>query len=327
MRIATVLTPLNESNLRLARQVGVTDIVVRFTSEQRDNLAELCDRVAASDLSIAAIEGHLPLKSSVFGLPERDRDLERLRVLIDNMGAVGIPVLCYNFMPQGDMTRTRFDVEDRGGALVSAFDASEVDAGAHRAEHQGEPALKSEDLWAHLEYFLAAIVPVAESAGVKLAMHPDDPPGLDSLGGQPRIMGSVEDFERLIGLNPSAANGVCFCQGCFSEMGVDVVAAIHRLRDAIHYVHFRDVVGCTPRFRETFHDCGQTNMVRAMRAYREIGYDGVLRPDHVPLLEGEAGAADGYSMAGRLFAIGYMRGLLQAVADEDEAGEGDDAGS
>ena len=316
MRIAMVITPMNDSNLRLARQIGVTDVVGRCPGKELHDVVQLRDRVAAAGMQLTVIEGQLPLKSIVLGLPDRDRDVEFIRTLIRSMGAAGVPVLCYNFMSTGDMTRSRFDVTDRGGALVNRFDAAEFEQ-CVAAQAPTDPPISAAQMWGNLESFLREIVPEAERTGVKLAMHPDDPPGLARLHGQPRIMGSVDEFERLVALVPSPVNGICFCQGCFSEMGIDVIAAIHRLGPFIHYVHFRDVIGCTPSFRETFHDCGQTNMAAAMWAYRDINYGGVMRPDHVPVLEGESGDASGYTMQGRLFAVGYMRGLMHGIETDN----------
>jgi mannonate dehydratase len=122
----------------------------------------------------------------------------------------------------------------------------------------------------------------------------------------------VENLERLIRLVPSARNGVCFCQGTLAAAGGDILRSIHRLGTAIHSVHFRDIRGTADRFVETFHDDGPTDMVAAMAAYRAIGFHGPIRPDHVPQLEGEEGEP-GYTMLGRLFAWGYLRGLMQAV--------------
>ena len=157
------------------------------------------------------------------------------------------------------------------------------------------------------------LLPVAEECGVVLAMHPDDPP-LASLLGKPRIMHSVEAFERLVRLAPSPSNAICFCQGSFASMNVDIPATIRRLGPWIRYVHFRDVAGTPQDFAETFHDNGPTDMAAAMRAYHEIGFTGAMRPDHVPQLLGEDDGEPGYTMLGRLFAWGYMRGLMQATS-------------
>lgn len=172
--------------------------------------------------------------------------------------------------------------------------------------------ISADQLWDNLEYFLKRIVPVAEDAGVVLAMHPDDPP-LDELMGRARIMNSVENFDQLVALVRSPCNAICFCQGTFAEIGVDIPAAIRRLGKHIRYVHFRDVRGTRDNFVETFHDNGKTDMFAAMCAYRDIGFDGPMRPDHVPQLAGEEEGEPGYTMLGRLFAFGYMRGLMQAA--------------
>ena len=174
--------------------------------------------------------------------------------------------------------------------------------------------VSEEQLWDNLKYFLEAVVPVAEEAGVKMAMHPDDPP-LSPIRGLGRIMRSVENFQRLIDLVPSPANGICLCQGNFTLMTDDLPEVIRQFgaQDRINFVHFRDVKGVPEKFNETFHDNGKTDMLACMEAYREIGFSGVLRPDHVPTMEGDSNEDAGYSSIGRLYAIGYIRGLRQAV--------------
>jgi mannonate dehydratase len=235
------------------------------------------------------------------------------------MGAAGVPIMCYNIMAVTDWVRTRLDVPERGGARVTAFDLADVRQAillGHDSATTLEPPdserISADRLWANLEGLLKAVVPVAEESGVVLAMHPDDPP-LGELLGKARIMNRVESFERLVEIAPSSSNAICFCQGTFAEMGVDVPATIRRLGRHIRYVHFRDVRGTAESFTETFHDNGPTDMVAAMRAYRDIGFDGPLRPDHVPQLAGEEDGEPGYTMQGRLFAFGYIRGLMQAT--------------
>ncbi|MGB0581996.1 MAG: mannonate dehydratase, partial [Limisphaerales bacterium] len=156
-----------------------------------------------------------------------------------------------------------------------------------------------------------SVTPVAEECGVTLAMHPDDPP-LPVFNGRARIMNSAEAFERLVKLVPSPRNTICFCQGTFATMGVDIPKTIHRLGLHISYVHFRDARGTAESFTETFHDNGPTDMAAAIRALRKAGFNGPIRPDHVPQLEGEDDGEPGYTMKGRLFAYGYIRGLLDA---------------
>jgi len=158
------------------------------------------------------------------------------------------------------------------------------------------------------------VVPVAEEAGVKLALHPDDPP-ISPIQGVGRILTSPDAMLRAIDLVPSPNNGVTFCQGSFATMNADIPAEIARFaaRDALHFVHFRDVVGTPERFQEAFHDDGQTDMWAAMRAYKEAGFSGPMRPDHVPTMAGERNGEPGYDLLGRLFAIGYIKGLAEGV--------------
>jgi mannonate dehydratase len=145
-------------------------------------------------------------------------------------------------------------------------------------------------------------------------MHPDDPP-LSPIRGLGRIMRSVDNYKRLIDLVPSPANTITMCQGNFTLMTEDLPSVIRDFgkQDKISFVHFRDVEGTVTKYQETFHDEGKTNMLACMEAYRDIGYDGVLRPDHVPTMEGDSNERAGYSSIGRLYAIGYIKGLREAV--------------
>jgi mannonate dehydratase len=315
MRLASVLTPLSDYHLRLAAQCGVEDIVLRYPGPELAALLALKERVEALGMRATVVEGYLPIENIKLGNEQRDAEIEDMIRLVRHMGQAKIPILCYNFMAGTDWVRTSTTVKERGGALVTAFDLGEVKKAT--SLEVAKPTLafetiSAEQLWENLEVFLKRLLPVAEEAGVVLAMHPDDPP-LEELLGRARIMKSVEEFERLVALVPSPCNAICFCQGTFAEMGVDIPAAIRRLGRHIRYVHFRDVRGTRDHFVETFHDNGATDMVAAMRAYRDIGFDGPMRPDHVPQLAGEDDGEPGYTMLGRLFAYGYMRGLIQAV--------------
>jgi mannonate dehydratase len=318
MRLATVVTPMSDENLALAAQCGVTDVVTRYQGPALDDLFEVKRRIERFDLRLSVIEGYLPIEKIKLGRDDGS-ELEELKALVRNMGQAGIGIVCYNFMAGTDWVRTRLDVPERGGAKVTAFDLRDAQRavllghdGAGTMDRPDEERISADALWMRLERFLAELVPIAEEVGVVLAMHPDDPPLAEFLG-KARIMNRIESFERLVGLVPSPSNAICFCQGTFAEMGVDIPSAIRRLGKHIRYVHFRDVRGTAESFSETFHDNGPTDMVAAMRAYREIGFDGPIRPDHVPQLVGEDEGEPGYTMRGRLFAFGYLRGLMQAT--------------
>jgi mannonate dehydratase len=318
MKLATVLTPLDEKNIHLARQCGVDGVVARYPDEDIRALRGIKDRLRQAGLDLYAVEGYLPMEKIKVGEDTDGAELTAMKSLIQWMGELEIPLLCYNFMAGSDWVRTRLDAPERGGALVTGFDLAQAErAISLNTNHRLDTKVISEiELWQNLEQFLQAVVPVAEKAGVTLAMHPDDPP-LRQFCGKSRIMNSVEAFERLVGLVPSPSNAICFCQGTFATMGVDIPAAIRRLGKHIAYVHFRDAKGGVESFVETFHDNGPTDMAAAIRAYREVEFNGPLRPDHVPQLEGESEGEPGYTMQGRLFAYGYIRGLLHGTWNEE----------
>jgi mannonate dehydratase len=266
---------------------------------------------AEHGFTVAAIEDTAPLDQARLGLSGRDEQIENVQEQIRAMGRLGIGVLCYNWMAISSWARTDVAVPSRGGALVTGFREETALALPLHAQ-PGE--VSDEQLWETLEYFLHAVVPVAEEAGVRLGLHPDDPP-LPATRGVPRIMRSLDAFRRLLDLHPSPANGVTLCQGNFALMTDDLPGWICELgaRDAIQLVHFRDVRGDAHSFVETFHDDGQTDLAACMRAYDEVGFTGPLRPDHVPTMAGEQNARPGYETLGRLFANGYIRGLMDST--------------
>ncbi len=308
MKLALFLTPMSPHHLALASQIGVTDIVAPYPGTDADDLVRQCEAAAQHDLKISVIERHIPHDKLVHNKPGQAEQLAGFQQLIRNMGRCGISTLCYNWMPDDDWQRTSFATRERGRALVTEFDLSQV-----RSTPPPPPGntTASEQLWENLSRFLREIAPLAEDHGVRLALHPDDPP-LAQLRYQDRIIIDYAAFERVLDLCPSAANKLCFCQGTFASAGLDVLAGIRQFQDHLAFAHFRDVHGTLPRFRETFHDNGKTDMAACIRAYQESGFSGPIRPDHVPTLDGESNSEPGYEMLGRLHAIGYMKGLIDA---------------
>ena len=175
--------------------------------------------------------------------------------------------------------------------------------------------LSEDELWRNLEYFLQCVLPVAEKWQVKISMHPDDPPR-SPIRGVGRIMRSVENYQRLLALAPSPMNTLTLCQGNFTLMTDDLPGVIRHFGEQgkLHFLHIRDVRGTPDNFQETFHDDGKSDLAACFRAYRDVGFEGVFRPDHYPKM-GDSTFADELGIA-RLFAVGYLKGLREAVYSE-----------
>lgn len=225
------------------------------------------------------------------------------------MGQLNINLLCYNFMATG-WFRTNKELVERGGALVSGFSITE--AQKLPATPYGE--VSADKIWDNYRYFLAQVLPVAEKAGVKMALHPDDPP-VPVLQGIARIFINGPAMRKALQLSNSPAHGLTFCQGTYVTMGEDLKKLIYEFGTGgkIFFVHIRDVIGNADNFRETFHDNGPTDMVEMYRAYQEVGFTGPIRSDHVPTMAGENNHQHGYEMKGNLFGIGYMKGIMAAL--------------
>jgi mannonate dehydratase len=171
-------------------------------------------------------------------------------------------------------------------------------------------------VWENYAVFLKAVMPEAQRLGVRMGLHPDDPP-LPALGGMARIFGSVEAYDRAYALAPCRENAVTFCQANFKLMGVGLDATARHFGPRIAFVHVRDVRGTAEAFVELFHDEGETDQLALFRTYRELGLDVPFRCDHVPAMEGEGaepGFVPGYGTLGRLFADGYLKALVDAAS-------------
>jgi len=316
LQIAEFISPTPSPVWRLAQQCGVTLAVGGLPFDTLQAGERVCDlapltrmkhRYEEGGFKLEVIEARPPLNKAKRGLPGRDEEIDVVCELLVNMGKLGIPVWCYEWMTDFNWVRTNFATPSRGGSVVTSFNAEDVPD-----DITSNPPISEEELWTSLEYFLKRVLPVAEKAGVKLSMHPDDPP-ITPIKGVSRIMRTVPNFRRLVEMLPSEHNTITMCQGNFTLMTDDLPSVIRSFADKISFVHFRDVRGVPTRFEETWHDAGKTDMLACMKAYREIGFDGVLRPDHVPTVEGDSNENAGYSAFGRLYAIGYIRGLQQAV--------------
>ena len=243
------------------------------------------------------------------GLPGRDREIAWLLNAVQGMGAAGIPILAYNFKLLNSKLLRSMPTPGRGDAQYISFDYAEY---LKKPAPPIDPPVSEQTMWDNLAYFLNAVIPAAEKAGVRLALHPDDPPvphGTPPLAGAAHIVSSFDQYRRIFEIVPSASNGMLFCQGCVTEMqGVNVYDAIREMGsiDKIVMVHFRNVRGEFPRFQETFVDEGDVDMYRAMQAYRDVGFKGPFSLDHSPIFPQA-------EMANQAFVVGYLRGLIQAV--------------
>lgn len=320
IQIAEMLPPVYSPLWDLVAQCGVRKVVGALDLDHQlsqdapwsyRSLLRVKQAYEARGFELAVIESRPPLTKAKLGLAGRDEEIATVCELLESMGRLGIDIWCYEWMPVMNWLRTSTTIRSRGGALVTGYDHSQM-RDAPLTEY-GE--VSEAQLWDNLRYFLERVLPVAEAAGVKLAMHPDDPP-LSPIRGLGRIMRSVENFQRLLELVPSEMNGIALCQGNFTLMTDDLPAVIRQFADKIFFVHMRDVAGRREKFQETFHDAGQTDMAACMRAYRDIGFDGALRPDHVPTMAGDDNENAGYSSIGRLFAIGYLKGIREIVYGE-----------
>ena len=320
LQIAEYFIPGEDHKIRLASQVGITHAIVnvrpQLDSVHRDRYIEVLQKIKNDfdvfGMTFAGVESHpVTAERTKLGLSGRDEEIENYIACIETLAHIGVRLVCYNWMAGLGWYRTRTNLATRGGALISEFDAAS-------AQKQGPTEwgdVSEQMIWKNLEYFQKAVIPVAESAGVRMALHPDDPP-ISPLRGIGRILTSAANFRRALSIVPSPANGITFCQANFKLMGEDIAALAHEwgTQKKIFFIHFRDVEGTRERFRETFHDDGPTNMAEMLKIYHECGFEGPIRPDHAPTLEGESNDRPGYAMGGKVFAVGYMKGVMDALA-------------
>jgi mannonate dehydratase len=246
--------------------------------------------------------------------PERDREIDQICTMIGNAAKAGIPALKYNLTLLG-VVRTGSS-PGRGGARYSTFvyDTAQQDG----PPRESGPA-SADQMWERITYFLERVVPVAQEHKVRICCHPHDPgmPADKGFRGVHRVLGSVDGLKRFVDIKSSPYHGLNFCQGTVAEMLREPGKEIHDIiryfgsRGKIFNVHFRNIKGGFLNFQETFPDDGDVDMLRALRVYKEVGYDGMIMPDHVPRIDGDTSGTQAFA-----FAFGYIRGLIQAVNSE-----------
>jgi mannonate dehydratase len=320
MKFTLLLPAIPDERWTLAQQIGVTHAVVKAAPQLTDlpapyeleALRTVRDRFVDAGYTVIGLEGdQFDMSRIKRGEPGRNEDIERYHRLLQNMAELGINLICYNFMPRArtaehDWHRTSCDIPLRGGSLTTGFDLDKLPPAP-------ELEFSADQLWDNYAYFLKAVIPEAERLGVRMGLHPDDPP-LPALGSVPRIFHSPEAIERALDLVPSPSNGVTFCQANYRLMGADLEHWVRRFaaRDKLFFVHIRDVEGDAKHFTEVWHDQGPTDLAAMLKLYHEVGFAGPIRDDHVPSMHGERPDIPGYAMLGHLFAIGYLKGLLDA---------------
>ena len=242
------------------------------------------------------------------GDEKRDECIEKVIKMLPLMRDFGMDTICFNWMAHIGWLRTSSDFPERGGAKVTEFKMSDF--------KPVNKKITAKELWNNYEYFIKAVIPEAEKYGVKLALHPDDPP-VPKLGEVERIMISRENIRKAVyGICPSDSLGVTMCQANFFIMGEDLKDTIREFAEKIYLVHFRNTKGEPNCFRETFHDNGDIDMAELMKIYVKYGVDVPIRVDHVPTMAGEKSTLAGYDALGRLFAIGYLKGIIEATQKE-----------
>lgn len=295
-----------------ARQCGVENAVIRlpeksdFDITDKNHWKTVYKRFTDFGVKPLIIE---PLPNELhdhikIGDEKRDECIEKTIKMFELMNEFDIRTICFNFVAYLGWVRTSDTIRERGNAFVTGFDIKDF--------KPTEDRISENQLWMNYKYFIEAVIPYAEKYNITLALHPDDPP-LEKLGNVSRIMNSAANIEKAINIVNSDKLGVTMCQATFAMMGEDLYELIPRFADKIKFIHFRNVVGTKEAFRETFHDNGALDMPELMKAYHKCGIHVPIRVDHVPTMAGEDIKNPGYDALGRLFAIGYLKGILDTI--------------
>ena len=298
-----------------AKQCGVEHGVIRLPEDNNFEITDFSHWKAVyknfNDFGIKPVviepmpnELHDHIKT---GDDMRDECIEKVITMMKYMNDLDIRTICFNWMAHIGWLRTSDSIVERGNAKVTGFDFENfkpIDA-----------KITAKQLWDNYEYFIKAVIPYAEKYGIRLALHPDDPP-ISHLGDVERIMISYENIQKAMNIAHSENLGVTMCQATYLMMGEDLYDVIPKLADKIFFIHFRNATGNKYKFNETFHDNGIIDMPDIIRLYKKCGIDVPIRVDHVPLMAGEKEGTAGYTALGRLFAIGYLKGILESTESE-----------
>lgn len=318
--VLKMMRQYDDNIIRFAKQLGMRSILLGsclYLGEnyyEEDKLIAAKDRLKTEGLEIEGIE-NVPIRQIykiLYGLPGRDEQIENYIKTLRGMGEAGIPVLGLAFMPSM-VWRTSDEDKGRGGAVVTSYDHNLMPNGNCHVNCVGlsdaKPDLQT--MWDNFTYFVRAVVPEAKRAGVRIALHPDDPP-VDQVGGISRLFNSNENLAKGISIADSDYFGLDLCLGCISEMAdgeQQVYRAIEQFGriGKIFYIHMRDVQGCVPCFKECYIDEGNYNPAEAVLRLKSVGFDGFMIDDHAPKMIGD----QDYQYTSRAYALGYLKGLVR----------------
>lgn len=314
--------PPDEAGMRRIRQLGITHVIMGGPPIpwEKSQLIDLVIGLKSGGLTLGnmMISG---FTNTLYGRPGRDAEIEKVQQSIEAAGAAGLPVVEYNFYAHR-LVEGYYEAPGRAGAGMTAFDYDRV---KDLPPLPAEGAHTLEEMWKNITYFLKAVVPVAEKAGVRLALHPNDPPAPLSRGSQ-QIMGDLKGWKRLIEIVPSKSNGITFDCGVTRELGEDPVEVCRYFgsRDRINHVHFRNVRVQIPRekYEEVFLDEGQVDMFAVMKELVRQQYPRLIYPEHPRKLDADRDLGGpppyypgGGSYIGYAYNVGYTRAMLQAALE------------
>ncbi len=294
----------------IALQCGVNIGTVRLPDDMDftslEQLKEIVDNFKSYGITPKILEplpnplhDHIKLGDSL-----RDEAIDKFICLMKNMSALGMEMVCFNFMAHYGWTRTASSYPERGGAKVTGFELESF--------KPDKFSISRQKVWENYEYFIKRVIPYAEKYNIKLALHPDDPP-LEKLGNVGRIFTNTEAIRKGMSVVDSPMLGLTFCQATYYLMGANLEDRIKEFADKIFFIHFRNTRGTKEKFYETHHDNGEIDMAEILYYYIKNGISVPVRVDHVPTLVGENSELGGYDALGRLFAIGYLKGIIQAT--------------
>ena len=304
-----------------------------------DRILEMKKQIEDAGLTMECIESVNVHEDIKLGLPTREKYIENYITSIRNLAKAGVKVICYNFMPVFDWTRTDLAMPMESGATCLSYNGAQIEGKSPEqmfreiddnsngyampgweTERMGEikelfakyQNITDEDLWKNLQYFLEKIIPVCEEVGIKMAIHPDDPPW--DIFGLPRIIRDLPSLQRFLKLVDSPANGLTFCTGSLgASLQNDLPAMIRAVGDRIYFAHLRNIKVIGNRFHETAHlsSAGSLDLFEIVRALQDVGFDGYIRPDHGRMIWGET-ARPGYGLYDRALGAAYLNGLWEA---------------